>query len=247
MARFQPSHMSISNRGAPTRQLARRNGGEIGAVASSQVRTGSDMGTFIDRVEAAIEEEVGYVKDPGELVAITGKAAGTNDVKVIAPLFARLRKVATDSKATQTDQAILKAAAWYYNNVEKPALGQSSSSSRSSSSSSAAAAGAGGALASPSTPFYQATWFKVAAPLTAALLLGGLIIFWPENDDEPRERKPKRKVVMKEAKGKRVERKPSQAERARRREVDEFLGSSDDTGLTDGMYGEDDRDDESDE
>ena len=246
MARFQPSHMSISNRGAPTRQLARRNSAAVNAVASSQVRTGSDMGTFIERVEAAISAETGGVESQqSELAAITSTASTTGDVKVIAPLFARLRAVAQREAAPKTDAAILKAAAWYYNNVEKPALGQSSSSSRSSSSSSAAAAG--GALASPSAPFYQATWFKVAAPLTAALLLGGLIIFWPENDDEPRERKPKRKVVMKEAKGKRVERKPSPAERARRREVDEFLGSSDDTGLTDGMYGEDDRDDESDE
>lgn len=244
MARFQPSHMSASNRGAPTRQLARRNSGEIEAVASSRVRTGSDMVTFVDRVENAVSDENGesFPSTPSALASIQSVAKSSSDIKVIAPLFGRLRSFAQEQGATKTDAAILKAAAWYYNNVEKPALGQSSSSGGS-----AEAAGAGGAGGSSDTPFYQATWFKVAAPLTAALLLGGLIIFWPEDDDEPRERKPKRKVVMKEAKGKRVERKPSPAERARRREVDEFLGSSDDTGLTDGMYGEDDQDDESDE
>lgn len=222
MARFQPSHLSVSNPGAPTHQLARRNSGSIAVVAASQVRTGSDMDTFVGHVETAIEEESGYVSAPSELVAITAKAVGTNDVKVIAPLFARLRKVATDSRAPQTDQAILKAAAWYYNNVEKPALGQSTSSGYKAAVSGTGVSGAGAS----GTPFYTATWFKVAAPLTAALLLGGLIIFWPQGDEKPKASKPKRKLVMKEAKGKRVERKPTEIERQRRAEAEEFLGRS---------------------
>lgn len=242
MARFQPSHLSVSNPGAPTRQLARRNSGAVDAVASSQVRTGSDMVTFVDRVENAVSDEIGESTQttPPELLSIRGAAKSSSDVKVIAPLFGRLRSFAQGEGASKTDQAILKAAAWYYNNVEKPALGQSSSSGRSSSSSSAAGTGtsAPGASGSSSGPFYTSTWFKVAAPLTAALLLGGLIIFWPEEESRPKESKPKRKVVMKEAKGKRVERKPSPAERRRRQEVDEFLGSSDNTGLADGMYGD---------
>ena len=226
MARFQPSHMSVSNRGAPTRQLARRNGGEIEAVASSQVRTGSDMVTFVDRVENAVSDENGesFTSTPSALASIQSVAKSSSDIKVIAPLFGRLRSFAQEQGATKTDAAILKAAAWYYNNVEKPGSGTSGGSSYK-----APATGTGsstsGASASPGTPFYQATWFKVAAPLTAALLLGGLIIFWPEEESRPKESKPKRKMVMKEAKGKRVERKPSPAERVRRQEVDEFLGA----------------------
>ena len=248
MARFQPSHMSVSNQGAPTRQLARRNGGEIEAVASSQVRTGSDMFTFVSRVEDSISDEKGesFSVTPSALASIQAVAKTSNDVKVIAPLFARLRSFAQGEGATKTDAAILKAAAWYYNNVEKPGSGTSGGSSYKAPTTGTGAPtpGAGG---SSDTPFYQATWFKVAAPLGAALLLGGLIIFWPEEEARPKASTPKRKMVMKEAKGKRVERKPSPAERVRRQEVDEFLGSSDDTGLTDGMYGEDDLGDESDE
>lgn len=244
MARFQPSHMSVSNRGAPTRQLARRNGDAIQDVAAMQVRDSDDMVDFVAKVKTAIALEARGKPQPF-LANIEKRAKESNDsVKLIAPLFKDLRAQAQSVDATTTDDAILVAAAWFYENVEKPALRTSSGSS---SSSSAAAAGAGGALASPGTPFYQATWFKVAAPLGAALLLGGLIIFWPEEKSRPKESKPKRKMVMKEAKGKRVERKPSPAERVRRQEADEFLGASDDTGLTDGMYGEDDLGDESDE
>lgn len=239
MARFQPSHLSVSNPGAPTRQLARRNSGLIEAVAASQVRTGSDMATFVDRVENAVSDEIGESTQttPPELVSIRGAAKTSSDVKVIAPLFGRLRSFAQGEGASKTDAAILKAAAWYYNNVEKPGSGTSSGSSYKPPTTGTGTS-ATGASGSSSGPFYTSTWFKVAAPLTAALLLGGLIIFWPEEESRPKESKPKRKVVMKEAKGKRVERKPSPAERRRRQEVDEFLGSSDNTGLADGMYGD---------
>ena len=240
MARVQPSHLSVSNPGAPTRQLARRNGDAFQTVATMQVRDSDDMVDFITKVKTAIALETRGGTQPF-LTNIELRAKEANDsVKLIAPLFKDLRAQAQSVDATMTDNAILAAAAWYYNNVEKPALGLSSSSGRSSSGGSAAGTGtsAPGAGGSSSGPFYTSTWFKVAAPLTAALLLGGLIIFWPEEESRPKESKPKRKVVMKEAKGRRVERKPSPAERRRRQEVDEFLGSSDNTGLADGMYGD---------
>jgi|688.fasta_scaffold639128_2 hypothetical protein len=240
MTRFQPSHMSVLNSDAPTRQLARRNGGEIEAVASSQVRTSSDMVTFVDRVENAVSDEIGesFLSTPAALSSIQATAKSSSDVKVIAPLFGQLRSFAQGQGASKTDQAILKAAAWYYNNVEKPKSGTSGGSSYKP-----AATGTGssssGAGAATAEPFYKKTWFRVAAPLTLAAVVGGLIIFWPQDEARPAASTPKRKLSMKQAKGKRVEPKPSPTERARRQEADEFLGSSDDTGLLDGMYGED--------
>ncbi len=241
MARFQPSPLSVSNRGAPTRQLARRNGDAFQEVATSQVRDSSDMVNFIAKVRTALALEARGKPQP-VLTNIEARAKeANNSVKLIAPLFKDLRAQAQSVDATTTDDAILAAAAWYYNNVEKPALGQSTSSGYKSAVGGAGGTGTAGAGAS-GTPFYTATWFKVAAPLTAALLLGGLIIFWPD-EEAPRakESKPKRKVTMKESAGRRVERKPSRAERRRREEADEFLGSSDDSDIREEMYAEQDQ------
>ena len=221
MARFQPSHLSVSNPGAPTHQLARRNPSAAERLATTQVRDSADMVAFVDLVGASIAQEV-----PGKTAVLANirvrAAEANNSVKLIAPLFKDLRAQAQSVGATTTDDAILVAAAWYYNNVEKPALGQSTSSGYKAAVSGTGVSGAGAS----GTPFYTATWFKVAAPLTAALLLGGLIIFWPQGDEKPKASKPKRKLVMKEAKGKRVERKPTEIERQRRAEAEEFLGRS---------------------
>ena len=222
MARFQPSHLSVSNPGAPTHQLARRNGDAYQDVVTSQVHDSSDMVDFIGKVKTAIALEARGKTQP-VLTNIEARAKeANNSVKLIAPLFKDLRAQAQSVGATTTDDAILVAAAWYYNNVEKPALGQSTSSGYKAAVSGTGVSGAGAS----GTPFYTATWFKVAAPLTAALLLGGLIIFWPQGDEKPKASKPKRKLVMKEAKGKRVERKPTEIERQRRAEAEEFLGRS---------------------
>lgn len=221
MARFQPSHLSVSNPGAPTHQLARRNPSAAEAVATTQVRDSADMVKFVDLVAAAIAQEKSGARPVLANIRVRASEAN-NSVKLIAPLFKDLRAQAQSVGAMTTDDAILVAAAWYYNNVEKPALGQSTSSGYKAAVSGTGVSGAGAS----GTPFYTATWFKVAAPLTAALLLGGLIIFWPQGDEKPKASKPKRKLVMKEAKGKRVERKPTEIERQRRAEAEEFLGRS---------------------
>lgn len=117
--RFQASELSTYG---DVSSLAKS---KIGNVSSTQVRTGADLGLFGKRIKDAIQAEVipsSAKFDPVSKIIDSLIKEGTYQANTkLAPYFGSLKGLATNMGATETAKAITSAAAWYYNNVEKPA------------------------------------------------------------------------------------------------------------------------------
>jgi len=195
---------------------AKQNPGMVSVVADGKVKDAAQMMGFITNVQAAIESEVGALSEKDKLkipifsqqMKLAQSAAKPDMIKAVAGMFGTLKSFATASGAAQTAKAITTAAAWFWNNIEKP----------SQSGTSAAAAPAPvassyrpppaasvpseslstGRSVAPSTdedeeededqssadePIYKKTWFWVAAGIGTVAVVGAIWYFWPSDDE----------------------------------------------------------------
>jgi hypothetical protein len=191
---------------------AKHNPSSLTAVADSKVKDASQMVTFISYVQPAIESEVGTLTaaDKGKFpifsnqMNIAQKASKADMIKAVAAMFGTLKSLATSSGAAQTAKAITTAAAWFWNNIEKPSQSGTSVAAASAPVASSyrpppaasvpSESLSTGRTVAPSTdedededeisaddPFYRKTWFWVAAGIGTVAVVGAIWYFWPSD------------------------------------------------------------------
>jgi hypothetical protein len=192
---------------------AKQNPAALSVVSDSKVKDASQMATFVTRVQAAAESEVGEltVADKGKFAIygnqmnIAQKLPKADMIKAVASMFGTVKSLATSIGATQTAKAVTTAAAWYWNNIEKPAQsgGATEAATTTSFRPPAAASIASESLSTgrtvapasgddedeevgesdADTPIYKKTWFWVAAGLGTVAVVGAIWYFWPSDEE----------------------------------------------------------------
>ena len=111
-------------------------------VAATQVRTASEMASFITKVEDSIQSERNETLSGTYLMELSRKRdqlkMGRVSNQTIADTFGYLRDFASQRSAPQTSSAVVQAAKWFWCNVEDPEACKAASSAVASSSPSAA-------------------------------------------------------------------------------------------------------------
>lgn len=113
-------------------------------VAATQVRTASEMASFITKVEDSIQSERNETLSAAYQMDLSRKrdwfkgAGSRMSNQTIADTFGYLRDFASQRSAPQTSSAVVQAAKWFWCNVEDPEACKAASSAVASSSPSAA-------------------------------------------------------------------------------------------------------------
>jgi hypothetical protein len=111
-------------------------------VAAAQVRSASEMASFVALVGDAVESERNETLSGSYLTELSRKSEqlkmGRVSNKTIADTFGYLRDFASKRGAPQTSSAVVQAAKWFWCNVEDPEACKAASSAVASSSPSAA-------------------------------------------------------------------------------------------------------------
>ena len=184
----------------------------VSSISSMKVKDAAQMTTFISLVQTGIAAEAGQLSSSDTAkfpifmkqmeVAKTGDKSA--QIKAVAGMFGSLKSVATANGASQIAKAITTAAAWYWNNVEKPATGGGEAAASAKASYTPPPSAPAASSDSLSTgrskppaesyesdeeeedaggddPFYKKTWFWVAAGVGTVALVGAIWYFWPSD------------------------------------------------------------------
>ena len=218
---FAPSaktSLNDASRFADSPQLPARTNPDVSssvsAISGTKVRDSDQMSKFISIVQTGIADEAGELSSSDKAkfpiflkqMQIAKSGAKDDQIKAVAGMFGSLKSVATSNGATQIAKAITTAAAWYWNNIEKPATSGSESAAPAKAPFSPPPAASVATDESLSTgrskasdesyesedededaggdqPFYKKTWFWVAAGVGTVALVGAIWYFWPSDEE----------------------------------------------------------------